>query len=204
MDPSIIMSSLSQPETTIKLFQGFWALAFIAMVQVVFGTLGLRRQLLWARANAETRAGLRILQNVAFGFMLMWVTLFIPNLLAMLVQQEQYQAQAKSGANGSKSGANGSKIGGLVIENAQISRLNALNENDNSSGPAQASPISPSGKIQGPKQTADDARRSNNALAIFVIIRGLLLGSALVIPLLLEVQRRRGSRQSVPLTTWFG
>lgn len=197
MDPSIIMSSLSQPETTIKLFQGFWALAFIAMVQVVFGTLGLRRQLLWARANAETRAGLRILQNVAFGFMLMWVTLFIPNLLAMLVQQEQYQAQAKSGANGSK-------IGGLVIENAQISRLNALNENDNSSGPAQASPISPSGKIQGPKQTADDARRSNNALAIFVIIRGLLLGSALVIPLLLEVQRRRGSRQSVPLTTWFG
>lgn len=197
MDPSIIMSSLSQPETTIKLFQGFWALAFIAMVQVVFGTLGLRRQLLWARANAETRAGLRILQNVAFGFMLMWVTLFIPNLLAMLVQQEQYQAQAKSGANGSK-------IGGLVIENAQISRLNALNENDNSSGPAQASPISPSGKIQGPKQTADDARRSNNALAIFVIIRGLLLGSALAIPLLLEVQRRRGSRKSVPLTTWFG
>lgn len=197
MDPSIIMSSLSQPETTIKLFQGFWALAFIAMVQVVFGTLGLRRQLLWARANAETRAGLRILQNVAFGFMLMWVTLFIPNLLAMLVQQEQYQAQAKSGANGSK-------IGGLVIENAQISRLNALNENDNSSGPAQASPISPSGKIQGPKQTAADARRSNNALAIFVIIRGLLLGSALAIPLLLEVQRRRGSRQSVPLTTWFG
>lgn len=197
MDPSIIMSSLSQPETTIKLFQGFWALAFIAMVQVVFGTLGLRRQLLWARANAETRAGLRILQNVAFGFMLMWVTIVIPNLLAMLVQQEQYQAQAKSGARSAKAGA-------IVTENAQISRLNALNESDNSSGPAQASPISPSGKIQGPKQTADDARRSNNALAIFVIIRGLLLGSALAIPLLLEVQRRRGSRQSAPLTTWLG
>lgn len=179
MDPSII-ASLALPETDAKLFQDFWALAILLSLQVLFGAMGLRRVLQHARSNAEQRAGRRIFMNISFGFILMWTMFVIPNLLAVLAQQVQYDSQAKAAA----------KINKNISEPEQITTLAASSENKKSTEPALASPIS-SGKIQGREQTAEEARRSNNALAILVMIRTFFLAGAFAIPAWIELERKR-------------